>query len=239
MTDLQQDVLRTLRVFGPCHRLVWKMGRALCTISRPVRVSLAPSGSYTQGFEEPSMSEQSTTAAVVYKDIPGFPGYRVGSDGSVWGRQQAGWRGRQRVLLPEWRELKPHVAKRDGHSTVRLSRHGKKKTFKVATLVLLAFVGPRPDGMEACHFPDKNRRNSSLANLRWGTHADNMADAIVHGTTHKGERSPMTTLAVSDVVEIRQRCAAGEAQAAIARSKGISPASVNDIVRRKRWGHVP
>jgi site-specific DNA-cytosine methylase len=29
------------------------------------------------------------TAAVAYRDVPGFPGYRVGDDGSVWPRYRA------------------------------------------------------------------------------------------------------------------------------------------------------
>lgn len=47
-------------------------------------------------------------------------------------------------------------------------------------LVLLAFVGPCPDGMEACHANDIPTDNR-LANLRWGTHADNMRDRIENG----------------------------------------------------------
>lgn len=55
----------------------------------------------------------------------------------------------------------------DGKHTVRYVHH----------LVLEAFVGPRPPGMEACHF-DGNAQNNRLENLRWGTSAENKADAI-------------------------------------------------------------
>lgn len=48
-------------------------------------------------------------------------------------------------------------------------------------LVLEAFVGPRPDGMECCHNngdPSDNR----LENLRWDTSSSNKRDQLAHGT---------------------------------------------------------
>ena len=58
---------------------------------------------------------------------------------------------------------------------VRLCRDAKKKNARVHTLVLNAFVGPRPDDMEARHFPDRDRSNNKLSNLRWGTKVENAA----------------------------------------------------------------
>lgn len=48
-------------------------------------------------------------------------------------------------------------------------------------MVLEAFVGPRPEGMFGCH-SDGNPANNALHNLRWGTHSENMQDAVRHGT---------------------------------------------------------
>lgn len=45
----------------------------------------------------------------------------------------------------------------------------------VHTLVLEAFVGPRPAGMQACHWDDDGD-NNHLSNLRWDTHKGNSAD---------------------------------------------------------------
>jgi hypothetical protein len=47
-------------------------------------------------------------------------------------------------------------------------------------LVLLAFIGPRPDGLQGLHFDD-DASNNSLGNLRWGTPSANMHDCIRNG----------------------------------------------------------
>ena len=49
----------------------------------------------------------------------------------------------------------------------------------VHRLVLEAFVGPAPDGMEACH-NDGDPTNNRLDNLRWDTRSANNTDAVRH-----------------------------------------------------------
>jgi hypothetical protein len=41
-------------------------------------------------------------------------------------------------------------------------------------MVLFAFVGPCPEGMECCHENDV-RDDNRIENLRWDTHANNLA----------------------------------------------------------------
>ena len=67
-----------------------------------------------------------------------------------------------------------------GHYTVSLHRDGKASSRKVHRLVLEAFVGPCPDGMEACHWDD-DKSNNSVSNLRWGTPSENVVDAVRNG----------------------------------------------------------
>lgn len=55
-------------------------------------------------------------------------------------------------------------------------------------LVLETFVGPCPEGMEACH-NNGNPADNRVENLRWDTHIANMADQRVHGTRVPG-RAP-------------------------------------------------
>lgn len=47
-------------------------------------------------------------------------------------------------------------------------------------LVLEAFAGSRPDGMEALHI-DGNKINNNTDNLRWGTSSENNRDIVRHG----------------------------------------------------------
>ena len=75
----------------------------------------------------------------------------------------------------------------EGYKTAHLSKKGKVKTIKVARLVLQAFIGPCPEGMETRH-KDGNNQNDSLKNLTWGTHLENMRDRYMHGTYLTGEK---------------------------------------------------
>lgn len=56
----------------------------------------------------------------------------------------------------------------------------------VHALVLLAFVGPRPDGMQGAH-GDGNRTNNKLTNLRYATPLENHDDRRKHGTSGAGQ----------------------------------------------------
>ncbi|WP_194385339.1 NUMOD4 motif-containing HNH endonuclease [Microbacterium luteum] len=82
--------------------------------------------------------------------------------------------------------LRPGSLRKAGHQLVCLMDGvgGRKQSRYVHQLVLEAFVGPMPEGMEGCHY-DGDPRNNRLENLRWDTHAGNMQDAVRHGT-HPG-----------------------------------------------------
>lgn len=54
----------------------------------------------------------------------------------------------------------------------------------VACLVLEAFVGLCPEGMECCH-QDDDRSNNRLENLRWDTHANNVKDGYRNGAPRR------------------------------------------------------
>lgn len=59
--------------------------------------------------------------------------------------------------------------------------------FKVATLVLTTFCGPRPPGWYACH-GDGDPTNSRLDNLAWGTPQSNALDRRRHGTHYQVDK---------------------------------------------------
>ena len=58
---------------------------------------------------------------------------------------------------------------------------GGWKNAYIHRLVLDNFVGPCPEGMEACH-SNGDYTDNRLENLRWDTKSSNMQDQIRHGT---------------------------------------------------------
>lgn len=61
-----------------------------------------------------------------------------------------------------------------------LHKSGSRKSAAVHRMVLEAFVGPCPDGMQGCHWNGEPADNR-VENLRWDTPRSNMADKLRHG----------------------------------------------------------
>jgi hypothetical protein len=180
-----------------------------------------------------------TTSAVRYKAIPDFPGYHVGDDGSVWSQWKLTiLRGSQRhwVIDPtQWKRMRLFRQNQKGYLCVSLRRNGKPTTQQVHTLVLTAFVGPRPEGMECRHFPDRNRENNHLSNLQWGSPQENKLDTIIHGTFPLGERTSGAKLSTREVRVIRQRAAEGEPNWLLAQEFKVHKSTIIAIATRKSW----
>jgi len=99
---------------------------------------------------------------------------------------------------------------------------------------MLAFEGPCPADQEVCH-NDGDPVNNKLANLRYDTHKNNMADKLLHGTHNRGSRQlGNAKLTVDQVLKIR-RLAGTMSQRAIADQFGVQVMSVNNIIRRRTW----
>ena len=69
-----------------------------------------------------------------------------------------------------------------GYLKVTLWKDRKLRTRTVHTLVLEAFVGPRPAG-HVCRHLNGDPADPRLENLAWGTPVENMADRYDHGTS--------------------------------------------------------
>src|SRR5215471_15602953 len=205
-------------------------------MSGPVRVLVTPSGSYTPSLQGGvGMSAHSTPTGLApqsepeYRLVPHFSDYRVGADGSVWSSRS--YHG-----LSGWRRLRPRKAGK-GYWIVTLHADAARRSVYIHHLVLEVFVGPRPDGMEACH-ADGDRTNNALRNLRWDTPVANAADKLRHGTELFGESRPWAKYTEVQIREIRRLGAEGMPSREIALLLGMSAGYVRRILSRKRWPHV-
>jgi hypothetical protein len=169
-----------------------------------------------------------------WKDVPGYAGfYQVSDEGRVRSMVRMTPDAIARGVRKE-KQILAFGHNKQGRRQVMLSKHGMLKRFQVHTLVLLAFVGPCPEGME-CRHDDNDYTNNRPGNLSWGTHTQNMQDKQRHGTQTKGEAHPHAKLTEDDVRAIR----ADKRQGRIVGAEyGISQVTVVFIRNRKTWKYV-
>ena len=118
--------------------------------------------------------------------VVGYEGhYEVSDHGRV----------RSYVKQRSGRILKPRATRTRGHRnpgwTVALFRGGRggtRENHLIHRLVLTAFVGPCPEGMEGCHWND-DAADNRLANLRWDTHSANTQDKLRNGNHEPSNRT--------------------------------------------------
>lgn len=95
--------------------------------------------------------------------------------------------------LVEGRVLKPGRASIYGHLKVIFTNGGSERySFQVHQLVMLAFVGPCPEGMEVRHL-DSVPWNNVLTNLTYGTRLENARDRVLNGTDNNARKTNCPT----------------------------------------------
>jgi len=162
------------------------------------------------------------------KELPGFPGQYATEDGLIYSDRSGELR------------LKPQRLDTKGYLRVNLrddSVPAKDKQLNVHTCVLLAFVGPKPEGMECRHL-NGNCHDNRLENLKWGTHQENMQDQIRHGTLaalRHGENHIKSKLNNKSINTIRWLRDDGCSQKEIATMFSITQRHVSDILRYETW----
>lgn len=119
-----------------------------------------------------------------WKAVPKYEGfYEVSDQGRVRSLDRIVSDGRRM----KGKLLSPNRLLR-GHLHVGLWKNGKVENILVHRLVLLAFVGPCPAGMEACHWNDISDDNR-LENLRWDTLSANSRDALRNGRHYNANKT--------------------------------------------------
>jgi len=134
-----------------------------------------------------------------WKRIRDFPGYEVSNLGQVRSWRSRNGRGMAKtphLLTPTPFQGRPYLRVALSHDTKGVSHH------RVHRLVLEAFIGTCPEGMEGCH-KDGDAANNKLNNLRWGTKQSNIDDQLEHGTRRFGKRHPKAILTTEEVEAVR------------------------------------
>ena len=110
-------------------------------------------------WERPPIDEQSEK----WKSVVGWEKYyEVSTEGRV-----------RRI----GKNARPTPAACNEYDSVSLNKPGHQTLRTVHSLVLEAFVGPKPPGHEARHLND-NRADARLSNLAWGTTKENAEDRV-------------------------------------------------------------
>lgn len=165
-------------------------------------------------------------------DIPGYEGFYKISD---HGRLKSV---RSKKILPA------HNCGGAGYRGNVLFKNGRKtmRHFRRHTLVLIAFRGPCPDGMEGCHL-NGNASDNRLSNLQWVTHKENCVHRISHGTQIMGETHPHSQLDNETVIEIKKILAKKKKgfppyQKDIAKRFGVARKVISRISLVETWQHI-
>lgn len=137
--------------------------------------------------------------------------------------------GREETRRRSGQSLTPRRNPIHGHASVQFG----SKNYGVHRLVLEAFVGPCPPGMECRHANDVPDDNT-LSNLSWGTRSQNRFDGMRNGRRWFGERHGSAKLTDKDIHVIRA-LPSTYLQREIALWYGVSRSEIGFIRSGKRW----
>ena len=169
--------------------------------------------------------------------VPGYPGiYDASSFGRVMSLPRLVHHKRGHIQNAPSVILSQSIGSH-GYPTVTLSSGGIVKKRTVHSVIAETFIGPRPQGFETRHL-DGNRQNCRAINLVYGSHEQNQADRITHGTDVRGQNNPMSKLRADQVQSIRAQAASGAELHGLARDHCVAWATVSDIVHRRTWSHI-
>jgi len=162
-----------------------------------------------------------------WKDIAGYEGlYAVSDAGRIKSLPRTIRVNHYNRTLPE-RVLRP-LPHTGGYARYMLWKSGAAHQTYGHKLVLEAFVGPRPTGLQACH-NNGDRTDNRLCNLRWDTPSANQADREAHGTGRVGRRFSQIKKTPAMIARIRKL---GErmSKTEVARQVGLSRTTVADVI---------
>ena len=131
----------------------------------------------------------------IWKDIPGYEGvYQVSSFGRVRSLDRYVFGGKAYYLKKG--KIQKLQNNGNGYLYKQLKHEGNNRNFYIHRLVMMVFVGDRPENMAICHI-DGDKTNNNINNLRYDTYKENNIDQFRHGN-RKG------CLSNEEVLKVRQ-----------------------------------
>jgi len=131
-----------------------------------------------------------------------------------------------------FRELTPSLDD-GGYMQIRNGNFRRRR----GVLVCEVYHGTRPRGLVMRH-RDGDSLNDVEDNVCWGTQAENMADAMVHGTTTRGGKNEHAVLTLMQVREIKRRLerfSHGTNVEQLAKHYNVNRATIYDIKAGRTW----
>lgn len=126
----------------------------------------------------------------------------------------------------------PFARNREGYGRV----NWRNKPTNAHAVICRIAHGPRPSPKhEVCHSCGKGNEGCvNPAHLYWGTRAENVRDAMKHGTAYRfpilfGEDAPRAKHSDETIAEVKRLLSLGETQMAIAAKTGVSQPHVSQI----------
>ncbi len=170
---------------------------------------------------------------IEFRTLDDWPGYAVSRCGKIASSRPKNGRGPR----GGWRLLKQGSDVSGYLGVILCQGGGRLNRRNVHRLVLLAWAGPCPDGMQCRHLNGDSADNR-LENLAWGTPRQNMGDRDSHERTVRGSRQWSAKLTEADIPVIRKLLGDGETKASIARKFGVTSSAIGHIYSGLNWSHV-
>jgi len=169
-----------------------------------------------------------------FKPIPDHPGYEASDLGRVRSLDRVVIKhhlgvDREFALQGKVLAFRKHL---QGYRAVSL---GNRKQATVHSLVMFAFVGPRPDGAWINH-RNGDKADNRLENLEYCTPKQNQEHAICTGLAPRPPGGDKLT--TDDVLQIAERLRQGESTVALGKEFGVSRVMISSIRTGRSWQHL-
>jgi hypothetical protein len=184
----------------------------------------------------PAESETPLLRPERWLSVGGWPGYEVSDHGRLRSYRGSGSvPGKDRkipIIIGGYLQKRRAKIVSVQVCLYRTTADGVRETWRngIHILVLTAFVGPCPPGLQGCH-KNSDPTDNHVDNLRWGTPASNKLDLL-------WREDSQFKLSNEDVRAIWVRLLAGERDYLIAKDYGVTNAVITGIKMGDHWTHV-